>query len=500
MPLASSFRLGVRFTSLYNALPIAQRSKAGSWTQRIPAMGFRLSSVYCAHKDNIHREIMISAPHPNKAFYVCAREIMRKFPDTSDQIAPQIEELARGQGEDTQPETTPATTRQAAPSTSTSASPEPSDPPADAPSDTQSSERFTLSEIQLLDHEHFVGADGSRMDIRSYGERQYDTIRFDLRDMFEAFQANIARNPIPTSIQWTSSRVCLASNDLAERSVVDMWNFVRTVEHYHRLGNENAAIVFEWMIKVIFNAQFGSGETPCQADHAAGVGRTLPTAFGKDVCGSYAYAFLNGSESVLEAFPSLRAKISELGIADKKWSLWKDGHSEHMRGRLHASDVKKMLTIHPECRISHGFFWHAPSKALAAKCETSVRANVLTANRVTLPEHPTLTELFVLAEDQEAWLDDEAQALVNANVTQGLDKSELVMLKAMNKMREECDEKLGEKDAVIRAKEEEIKVLNREKIDIAHAAARLLCPKKKLSALDAMFKPRATESSVTHRQ
>jgi hypothetical protein len=86
MPTTSAFSLGVRFDALYLCLPEPQRSRAGSWTQRIPAMGFRLASTYCAHKNDINRAIVRSAPHPSKVFYVDAREVQRKYPDLSDEL------------------------------------------------------------------------------------------------------------------------------------------------------------------------------------------------------------------------------------------------------------------------------------------------------------------------------------------------------------------------------------------------------------------------------
>ena len=72
MPSCARFRMGVRFDKLYSALPVSRQSKAGSWPQRINAMGFRLESTHCTHKTNINQEIAKHAPHPNKAFYVCA--------------------------------------------------------------------------------------------------------------------------------------------------------------------------------------------------------------------------------------------------------------------------------------------------------------------------------------------------------------------------------------------------------------------------------------------
>jgi len=53
------------------------------------------------------------------------------------------------------------------------------------------------------------------------------------------------------------------------------------------------------------------------------------------------------------------------------------------------------------------------------------------------------------------------------------------------------------KNGEIKAKDGEIKTLSKEKMDIAHAAARMLCPKKKLADLDSMFKPRTNEPTTS---
>jgi hypothetical protein len=330
----------------------------------------------------------------------------------------------------------------------------------------------------MEDNEHFIGADRQTLVIRLYGERTKHRIRFDLDDMFSAFRAN-QRNPDLASIQPSVARIC-GANVTIERKVVDMWQFFELIVHFNRHGNENAKLVYDWVIDVVFAAQYGDGIAVRQADHAAGVGDTLPSEFGKDLCGSYAYSFLEGSASVIEAFPCLADKIRELDIADEPWSLWKNGHTEHMRGRLQSADVKEMLAIHPDARISRGHFTHVPAKLLAAKVETSVRTNTISQYRVHLPEHPSMTELFVLPASKEDWLREEGQTTATKILAQAIDKTELSTLKLECKHRDELAKLRDDKDA-------EIAKLREEKLKIAHTAARMLCPKKKLATLDSMF-------------
>lgn len=482
MPEVSAFRYGIRFNHLYNALPASQRSRAGSWTQKIVAMGFRLSSTYCAHKDNITRQIERTAPHPGKTFYVCARETIRKFPNLTDQISPVLNAMHTADGEETTVSDEPDSAGN-------------DRPDATNPNQAQDSDDDTIIlQINFLDNELFVGADGQRMDIRAYGERTREGIRFDLGDMLAAFQANIVNNSQPASIESVRSKIRVHGGDVVERDLVDMWNFVRAVNHYGRFGNENAALVFDWMVSVVYSAQFGDRSAPSQADHAAGVGHTLPAEFGKDVCGCYAYAFLEGSESVLQELPSLRTFVDTLGIGDEPWSLCKSGHSEHMRGRLQAQDTKEMLAIHADTRITHGHFWSVPNKNLAAKTETSIRQNTLAEFSVTLDEYPRMTELFILPTGRQDWLNEEGKRIAAGMLSSALDKSEVSVLKleckhrdAIDKLRQEKDDAVAKKDETIANKDEVIAKLREEKLKIAHTAARMLCPKKKLSTLDSMF-------------
>ena len=488
MPEASAFRYGIRFNQLYNSLPESQRSRAGSWTQKIVAMGFRLSSTYCAHKDNITRQIERTAPHPSKAFYVCARETMRKFPNLTDQISPVLNTMQTQDGGADEASDEAAGGVDMQPNS------------VNADQEQASDEGAVIQQITLFDNELFVGADGQRMDIRAYGERTRQGIRFDLSDMFAAFQVD-TRNLQPALINSVRSQIRVHGGDVVERDLVDMWNFVRAVNHYGRVGNENAALVFDWMVSVVYSAQFGDGSAPSQADHAAGVGHTLPPEFGKDVCGCYAYAFLEGSESVLQELPSLRTFVNTLGIGDEPWSLCKSGHSEHMRGRLQAQDTKEMLAIHADTRITHGHFWSVPNKNLAAKTETSIRQNALAEFSITLDEHPRMTELFVLPTGRQDWLNEEGKRIAAGMLSSALDKSEVSVLKleckhrdAIDKLRQEKedvvakkDETIANKDEMIANKDEMIAKLREEKLKIAHTAARMLCPKKKLSTLDSMF-------------
>lgn len=72
-----------------------------------------------------------------------------------------------------------------------------------------------------------------------------------------------------------------------------------------------------------------------------------------------------------------------------------------------------------------------------------------------------------------------------------LEKSELVTLKLENGHRKETDILRDEYRALLEEKDRQIATLNEEKLSIAHCAARMLCPKKKLAQLDSLFKPLA---------
>lgn len=464
MPQTCSFRTGVRFDELYMSLPIERRNKSGSWTQRIPAMGFRLESTYCAHVLNINQEIPKGAPNPKKAFYVSAAEVQRKYPEFHERVAHGIESIIGGPStaSDTEP-----------PTNTTNGAPAPDAEEAAVPDEE-------LTELAMSDAEKFVGCDGHSLTLRLYGERTREKIRFDLEDIFAAFQTSLC-NSVRSLTTPAHARVRNADTTVV-RTVVDMRQFIELIVHFKRAGNENARLVYDWVIDVVFHAQYGDGVAPRQADHAAGVGSTLPTEFGKNVCGAYAYAFLKGSDSVLQALPSLKSKIDELGLAGKPWSLWKSGHSEHMRGRLQSADVKKMLDIHPDARITQGHFWHTVNKTLASKVETSIRNDVIAEYRVVLDEHPSMTELFVFPDGDERaeWLHQEGQAIATSTMGSAIERTELSTLKMECKHQEEMGKLREEKDG-------EIAKLRDDKVKLAHAAARMLCPRKKLAALDMMF-------------
>ena len=308
MPGCARFSMGVRFDKLYTALPVVRRSKAGSWTQRIPAMGFRLESTYCSHKNNINQEIAKHAPHPNKAFFVCAIEAQRKFPEFSEELTRGINSIGGGQFE------TP-NEGSSTPEVATIHS------PVNAVSLSQVDEvNDILSTIDLTDGERFVGADRQPIEIRLYGDRTKDKVRFDLLDMYAAFRSSQC-NAEAAIVDAVTARIRCHSGEVMERNVVNMRHFVRLIGHFDRHGNENANLVFDWVIGVVFTAQYGDGVLVRQADHAAGVGQTLPSEFGKDLCGSYAYSFLEGSAVAIEEFPCLAEKAAKLGIADEPWSL-----------------------------------------------------------------------------------------------------------------------------------------------------------------------------------
>lgn len=485
MPVGARFRLGIRFDQLYASLPVTRRSQAGSWTQRIPAMGFRLESTYCAHKNDINHEIAKQAPHPNKAFYICAVEAKRKFPDYAERLTRAIDTIQGASSELAQSTATTDASRGSEPAVLLH------NPPSDGTI-------HVLREIILREEEKFIGADGQPLTIRIYGERTKANIRFDSLDMYASFK--IQRSVHVATIEPMPVRIDM-SGVVFDRTAFDMWQFLELIVHFKRCGNENAKLVYDWVTEVVFTSQYGDGVTLCQADHAAGVGDSLPSEFGKDVCGSYAYSFLEGSVAVTESFPCLANKVAELGIADEPWSLWKNGHTEHMRGRLQASDVKAMLAIHPDARISRGHFWHVPTKPLAAKVEGSVRSNVISQYRVVIPEHDSMIELFVLPHSKEDWLREEGQTIASATATQACDKSEVATLRQeckhrdqMTKLRDDTDVKIAEKDATIMEKDAllaekdaQITKLREEKMKIAHAAARTLCPRAKLATLDLMF-------------
>jgi hypothetical protein len=464
MPTTSAFKTGVRFDALYNRLPEPQRSRAGSWTQKIPAMGFRLASTYCSHKNDINQAIVRSAPHPSKVFYVDAREVQRKYPDLAEEIGSMIEALPGD------PVVEEAVVVDAGGGSGTV-----SEPAANE----------VLDEIALSDGERFVGADGQIIPLRVYGVRTMKGIRFDLQDMHEAFRSS-QQNPCNASS--TPSMATIRGASVCQRNVVDIWKFVALVNHFGRHGNENAKLVNDWVVDTIFNAQYGDGVSIRQADHAAGVGGAIPIEFGKDVCGSYAYSFLEGSDNVLESVPSLKRQVLEMGIEDEPWSLWKGGHSEHMRGRLQAADVKAMLSIHPDTRISRGYFWNIPNKQIAANVEKAIRTNVVCDYRVRLDEHPNLTELFVLLVGKEKWLYEEGLGVSTKALSGAIERSETSDLKMeirhrdeISRIREENATLLAEKDSVNSVLLEEIAKLRDDKVKLAHAAARMLCPRKKLA-------------------
>jgi hypothetical protein len=479
MPTTSAFSLGVRFDALYLRLPEPQRSRAGSWTQKIPAMGFRLASTYCAHKNNINRAIVRSAPHPSKVFYVDAREVQRKYPDLYDEVQRLIEALPGETVED-------------------AAENEPEEA-SEAEPELEATE--ILDEIALSDSERFVGADGQIIPIRVYGERTLRGIRFDVLDMYAAFTSRERASrsfvaPVTAKIN---------GNPAYERSVVNMRQFVDLIANFGRHGNENANLVYDWVVDTVFTAQYGDGITIRQADHAVGVGVLLPLEFGKDVCGSYSYSFLEGTESALETLPSLKRQVIEMGIDGEPWSLWKGGHSEHMRGRLQAADVKAMLSIHPDTRISRGYFWNIPNKQIASNVEKAIRNNVVANYRVRLDEHPNMTELFVLPISQEKWLYEEGLTIATNALSGAIERSETSDLKMeirhrdeISRIRDDNAKVLAEKEAanaiLLAHREsencnlrEEIAKLRDDKVKLVHAAARMICPRKKLVALDMMF-------------
>lgn len=484
MPTAADFRLGVLFSDVYKTLPTKQQSRAGSWPQKMVSMGFRVESSYCAHKDDINRRIAATAPNPKKVYYVSVANVKRVYPDLRNEVDAAIERLPVADdvsvcAEDTQHAQSDARSDASGPS--------------DIQAERQEGAMREVCAIELREDERFVGSDGQAMCIRAYGERTKNGILFDKNDMYSAFGRTHRKDPsFLTAISVTVSN---AIDTATPRHVIDMWQFVELVVHSRWQGSENAKLVYDWVISVVFSAQFGDGNAVTQGDHSLGVGSTLPAEFGKDVCGAYAYAFLEGSADVRKTFPSLNAKLLELGIEKEPWSLWKNGHSEHMRGRLQAADVKELMAIHPNTHMTSGHFWHTPTKAMASKVENNIRTDPVAKYRVQLTEHPNFQELFVLPHSMSEWLREEGQKLTSKAIASAVDKTELAMLKLECKHRDEVASVCGEKDAEIRtlrveiaAKEAENRKLADDKHKVAHVAARMLCPKKKLLDLDAMFK------------
>ena len=478
------FRFGVRFDQMYNDVPIEQRSRAGSWPQKLVSMGFRLDATYCTHKKNIHHRIAQSAPHPLKTFYVNVDTVIRNYPDLKTKIEQAVTSL-NGEASSTQPADAGTSNGQQGIVHGVVTGQPSGDTGELVPQERRSETRLldSISPIVLRDDERFVDTDGQPLAIRVYGVRTKQGIRFDKADMFAAFGRT--QRTDPNFFQATTMNID-DSEGVVQRDVITMWQFVELVAHCKRHGSNNAELVFDWVISVVFSAQFGDGTSTTQADHAMGVGDTLPIEFGKDVCGAYSYTILEGEADVVETFPCIGDKLKELGVEDNEWSLKKGGHSENMRGRLQSSDVKALLALHPKARISRGHFWHAPTKSMACKIEGCIRDDPIAKYRIRLPECSS-TELFVLPHSLEDWLHEEGQSIANKIITQAVDRSELTALKIECKHRDEMAALHNEMAKMRDDKDAQITKLRDEKVKIAHAAARMLCPKKKLVTLDHLF-------------
>jgi hypothetical protein len=463
-------------------------------------MGFRIESTYCTHKNNIHHRIASSAPNPMKVFYVNVHTVVRNFPNIKTRVEEAVSSLT---GEAIASQSLDGGTSHS--TENEAGSQEQSQRSEEEESQEIRSEAQLLEEIVISDAEAFVGSDGHPLAIRAYGVRTTEGIRFDKADMFAAFGRTYRSDP--NFIQATTVNVGDAQFNRL-RDVITMWQFVELLAHCKRHGSENAELVFDWVISVVFSAQFGDGTIPTQADHAMGVGETLPREFGMSACGSYAYSFLEGGSDVVEVFACVADKLKELGIEGDNWSLKKGGHTEGMRGRLQAADIKTLLALHPKARISRGHFWHAPSKEIACKIEGRIRDDPIDKYRIRLPGC-TFTELFLFPHAHEDWLHEEGQAIATKVIMQAVDQSELATLKLeckhraevanlrneMASLREDKDAQLAkvrqengaQLDKMRDDKDAQITKLRDEKVKIAHAAARMLCPKKKLITLDHLF-------------
>ena len=482
MPPTVPFRIGVRFDTIHAQLPVALQSKAGSWPQRVRSTGIRTEQCYCSHKHDVQRAISHSKPHPLKVLWVPRQVAINTFPAMKEDIvAATASILQEDADQEDLHEAREDTTAEAEQPITDDESGTPCDDP---------SHMDELLPIEVLDEERFVSHAGEPMSIRLYGERTRRGMHMNLKDLHRAFGRT---RKVATDINGRQIKT-KGTGEIVR--VIDMWDFVALVAMWQRTDNPNAKIIYEWILDVVFDAQYGDGEKCVpQAAHAIGTGSTLPSEFGQRVCGVYAFAFLCGSKELLEEFASLRAKAIELGLGESGWYLVKVGHTENMRERI--AQLRRLLQqIYPSFFIEHGQFWHTPDKKSASSAEKKIQNDPLGEYSVTLDGYD-FTELFMIPATMLGEpLRVLGQDLVNDTVTRTVDTSETKLLKLRHTHRDELDalkadhlEALEGLRNTTSDRLEGLRVENARLVatDVTMRALRLMCPPRTLAKIDSLM-------------
>ena len=507
LPSSAPFRIGVRFDTIYHALPDSLRSRCGSWPQKLTAMGVRRSLCHCTQKNDINRVVENTSPNPQKTIWVPLDVAKTVFPTLASQIdaavppavVTAISAGAANTGPD--PVVNPVVNAVADIPTDDGGPGEYPDGPRAEPGLGISE---SLEKIELDAQDQFTDHNGHTMEIRMYGGRTRDAIRFNLSDLREVFGRCNFHNT--SSISPTSIGVIGARETVR---VVDMWDFVYFVGLTQAHGNQNARTLFAWVVDTVFAAQFGEAPTSVpQSMHALGAGTSLPAEFGQRVSGAYAFAFLRGSTQLCEQFPALKEKIANLGIdAASEWYVAKSGHTDNMRRRF--GEHKVTLNIHESFCMQHGVFWSTTNKKLASSAESQIQNDFLADYSVKLDGH-NFSELFVMIPDlMGETLRSEGQSITNDVVAKALDTSEAKMLRAEHKHRDDMDalkeNHAGNMDAMrtamdgMRVTMDELRTENSKLAANTAAlnALRLIVPPKTLAKFNALMPQNNPNNTTT---
>ena len=360
VPVAMPAKAGFKYALLARHIHARSRrkSKSPAWRPRLLHLKINPQECYTCHGDDINNAIPASSNNPQKVWWVDLRRALHAQPWLADHVSDDFDATCLDD------------------------------------IDEPVVEKRVVKQIVLADDERFVGADGQPSKLRMYCERNAEGVRTNVDDLMSFYGIQrLSDHKLPGSFDTEDATDADTGEDI---KITDYFGFVIISIHARNQGSENAEAVMLWMVRTLYAAHLGDGQTVRPAMAAILDAGDLPIEFGQRVCGTYAFAIVKGDRELVARFPAIQKVLDRNGIdVDSEWYLVKIGHTGCASERVSSLKCEYRRTFGPRFAMSHGCFWATPVTSVAQTTERALQDGPYEDFNV-VPDGTTWKEIFAL--------------------------------------------------------------------------------------------------------